>query len=65
MAALQPGRLLFGRPHEGFLISILRTALTASGFFAADTLRTPLSNLASTLVSSTVSGRRSERSKAA
>jgi hypothetical protein len=44
-----------------FLISIRRSALTASGFLAAVSLSTPLSNLASTLVSSTTSGRRSER----
>ena len=44
-------------------MSILRSALTASGFLAAVILSTPLSNLASTLASSTVSGNRTERWK--
>ena len=48
---------------QAFLTSILRSALTASGFLAAVTLSTPWSNLASTLASSTVSGRRMARSK--
>src|SRR5581483_2967353 len=56
-------RLVPRKARQGFLISILRSALIASGFFAAVTFSTPLSNLASTLFSSTVSGRRMERAK--
>ena len=48
--------------YDAFLISILRSAFMASGFLAAMILRTPLSNFASTLASSIVSGRRKERS---
>ena len=50
--------------YDAVLISILRWALTASGFLVAVILSTPLSNLASTLVSSTLSGSCSERSNA-
>ena len=56
-------RRLAAAARQLFLISILRSAFTASGFLAAVTLSTPLSNLASTLASSMVSGRRMERSK--
>ena len=52
-----------GLTYEDLLISIRRSALTASGFFAQVTFRTPLSNLASTLDSSMLSGSRRERSK--
>src|SRR5512138_994723 len=48
-APLRGGMRCLPHPHrrnQAFLISILRSALTASGFFEAVTLSTPLSNLA-------------------
>src|SRR5262249_52523384 len=56
-----PGRIAVG--HYRFVIGILRGLLTASGRLGIRTLKTPLSKLAATLSSSTVSGRRSERWK--
>src|SRR3990172_9660676 len=50
-------------PPQPFLISIFFSALTASGLLAAVTFKTPLSKRASTLLSSIVSGSRTERAK--